>query len=145
MNPVSPSAPAVRMLAPHTVRAHNFAAQSPNKIHDNDVAAKLGFTGGLVPGVALYAYMTVPMARDFGVDWIARGAKRLRLLADVLDPKFGESLEILADGPFIDPEYRGNDRVWLAGEMPPFHLIQPSENHRIAAPTALLACHNSGP
>jgi len=74
-----------RTLAPHTVRAHNFAAASANKIHDNEVAAKLGFTGGLVPGVALYAYMTVPMARDFGVEWIARGAMCAKFIQPIYD------------------------------------------------------------
>ncbi len=72
-------------LAPHTVIAYNFALESDNKIHDNEVAAKLGFTGGLVPGVALYAYMSVPMARDFGVDWIARGTMSAKFIRPIYD------------------------------------------------------------
>lgn len=94
MNPASmPSAQTTRVLAPHTVRAHNFAAQSANKIHDDAVAAKLGFTGGLVPGVALYAYMTVPMARDFGADWIARGAMTGKFIKPIYD---GEAAKVSA-------------------------------------------------
>jgi len=79
--------------APHTVRAHNFATESDNKIHDNKVAAKLGFTGGLVPGVALYAYMTVPMVRDFGVEWIARGTMSAKFIQPIYD---GEAASVRA-------------------------------------------------
>lgn len=88
-----PHARPTRALAPHTVRAHNFAAESANKIHDDTVAAKLGFTGGLVPGVALYAYMTVPMARDFGADWIARGAMTGKFIKPIYD---GEAATVSA-------------------------------------------------
>ncbi len=77
--------PAGRTLAPHTLRAHNFAAASANKIHDNEVAAKLGFTGGLVPGVALYAYMTVPVVREFGAEWIAHGAMSAKFIQPIYD------------------------------------------------------------
>jgi hypothetical protein len=49
-------------LAAHTydVEAYNISHASENKIHDDAVAKKLGFTGGLVPGVEMYAYMTNP-------------------------------------------------------------------------------------
>ena len=41
------------LLPPHTLRAHNDAAASANKIHDDAVAAQYGFRGGLVPGVSV--------------------------------------------------------------------------------------------
>lgn len=72
-----------RDLEPHSVCAHNFAEKSANKIHDNDVAARMGYLGGLVPGVALYAYMTVPLARDFGADWIASGAMSAKFIQPI--------------------------------------------------------------
>ncbi len=72
-----------RDLKPHLVCAHNFAEKSDNKIHDNDVAARMGYLGGLVPGVALYAYMTVPLARDFGADWIASGAMSAKFIQPI--------------------------------------------------------------
>jgi hypothetical protein len=51
-------------LGPYQVEAFNTAAQSENKIHDDAVARRFGFKGGLVPGVEVYAYMThVPVAR----------------------------------------------------------------------------------
>jgi hypothetical protein len=74
-----------RALAAYTLRAYNFATESENKIHDDTVAAKLGFTGGLVPGVALYAYMTVPMVRDFGLDWIKRGTMSAKFIQPIYD------------------------------------------------------------
>ena len=58
-------------LPSHTLTAHNNAADSANKIHDDRVASQYGFRGGLVPGVTVYAYMTYPLVqqsvlRDFG-------------------------------------------------------------------------------
>ena len=44
-------------LAPYRVSAFNTAHDSENKIHDDDVARRFGFQGGLVPGVEVYAYM----------------------------------------------------------------------------------------
>ncbi len=72
-----------RELEPHSVTAHNFAEKSDNKIHDNEVAARMGYLGGLVPGVALYAYMTVPLARDYGADWIAHGSMSAKFIQPI--------------------------------------------------------------
>ena len=52
--------------ARYEVRAHNAATASENKIHDDDVARRYGFSGGLVPGVTLYAYMTRPVVDALG-------------------------------------------------------------------------------
>ena len=41
----------------------NFSEASDNKMHSDDVAARYGFSGGLVPGVAVYAYMTIPVVK----------------------------------------------------------------------------------
>jgi len=64
----------------HRVRAHNSAPDSENRIHDDQTAASLGFRGGLVPGVTVYGYMTVPVVRGFGTEWLARGGMRVRFL-----------------------------------------------------------------
>jgi acyl dehydratase len=66
-------------LSPHTLRAHNQAVESDNKIHDDTVAAQYGFRGGLVPGVSVYAYMTYPLVQSFGLDWLARGMAQVSL------------------------------------------------------------------
>lgn len=65
-------------LPVHTLHAHNDAASSANKIHDDTVAAQYGFRGGLVPGVTVYAYMTYPLMQSFGVEWLARGTAQVR-------------------------------------------------------------------
>jgi len=66
-------------LPPHTLRAHNEAIDSENKIHDDTVAAQYGFRGGLVPGVSVYAYMTYPIVQQCGPDWLTRGTARVTL------------------------------------------------------------------
>jgi hypothetical protein len=65
--------------------AHNTATQSDNKIHDDAVARRLGFTGGLVPGVDVYAYLTHPPAEAWGLDWLERGTMRARFDRPVYD------------------------------------------------------------
>jgi len=37
-----------------------------------------GFRGGLVPGVTVYGYLTVPVLRRFGLDWLERGSMSVR-------------------------------------------------------------------
>lgn len=70
---------------PYRVAAVNTAQQSENKIHDDDVARRFGFRGGLVPGVEVYAYMThLPVAR-WGSAWLERGHGECRLLKPVYD------------------------------------------------------------
>jgi hypothetical protein len=64
--------------ASYTVVAHNAATLSENKIHADDVARQYGFSGGLVPGVTVYAYMTRPAAEVFGMDWVERGTMTAR-------------------------------------------------------------------
>ena len=48
----------------YRVSAYNTAKQSENKMHDDTVAKRFGFSGGLVPGVDVMAYMMhMPVAR----------------------------------------------------------------------------------
>jgi hypothetical protein len=58
----------------YAVVAYNTAHASENKIHDNTVARRFGFAGGLVPGVDVYAYMAhLPVAR-WGRAFLAHGS-----------------------------------------------------------------------
>src|SRR3954467_1213079 len=60
-------------LETYRVEAYNTAKQSENKMHDDNVARRFGFSGGLVPGVDVFAYMMhVPVAR-WGRDFLSRG------------------------------------------------------------------------
>ena len=67
-------------MTEHRVRAVNTATTSENKIHDDAIAAKYGFRGGLVPGVTVYGYMAVPVLEALGPDWLARGTMTARFL-----------------------------------------------------------------
>jgi hypothetical protein len=100
MRPGADPAAIGRELGPHRVRAHNFAAASANKIHSDEVASKLGYRGGLVPGVSLFAYMTVPVVREFGAEWIAHGAMTGKFIQPIYD---GEDTtvraRIISDSP----------------------------------------------
>ncbi|HSO73431.1 MAG TPA: hypothetical protein VLU47_01215 [Blastocatellia bacterium] len=62
----------------YRVRARNTSVDSENKIHDDAVAASYGFRGALVPGITVYAYMTVPLVERFGLDWLERGSIQVK-------------------------------------------------------------------
>lgn len=69
----------------YSLLAHNTATASANKIHDDAVARQLGFRGGLVPGVDVYAYLCHPPVEAWGVPWLERGAMRARFHRPVYD------------------------------------------------------------
>jgi acyl dehydratase len=62
----------------YRVRARNTSADSANRIHDDGVARQYGFRGGLVPGVTVYGYMTVPVVREFSRAWLESGSMQIR-------------------------------------------------------------------
>ena len=81
-------------LPAYDVSAFNTAAASENKIHDDSVAQRFGFTGALVPGVEVYAYMAhMPVAR-WGRAWLESGAAECRFLKPVYD---GNIARVTAD------------------------------------------------
>jgi hypothetical protein len=69
----------------YEVLARNIGTASENKIHDNEVARRLGFSGGLVVGVEVYAYMTRAMISRYGGAWLDQGTAECRLLKPVYD------------------------------------------------------------
>ena len=69
----------------YTVEAYNLSHASENKIHDDTVAQKLGFSGGLVPGVEVYAYACHPAVRRWGRAWLESGRIECRFLKPVYD------------------------------------------------------------
>jgi len=92
----------------YRVLARNTATSSSNKIHDDAVARRYGFAGGLVPGVDVYAYMTHPPAQAWGVDWLERGSMRARFLAPVYE---GEEIVVSATTTLdrMSLDLRGSD------------------------------------
>jgi acyl dehydratase len=67
------------------VVAFNTATASTNKIHDDAVAQRYGFRGGLVPGVDVYAYLTHLPVREWGRAWLERGSMSARFVTPVYD------------------------------------------------------------
>jgi acyl dehydratase len=72
-------------VEPYRVEAYNTARESENKIHDDEVARRFGFGGGLVPGVDVYAYMTHLPLRRWGRAWLERGNAECRFMKPVYD------------------------------------------------------------
>jgi acyl dehydratase len=73
------------VTAPYRVQAYNTARDSENKIHDDAVARRYGFTGGLVPGVDVYAYMVRAPVVRWRHAWLERGHAECRFLKPVYD------------------------------------------------------------
>src|SRR5713101_2896219 len=72
-------------LGPYRVSAYNTAHDSENKIHEDAVARRFGFGGGLVPGVDVYGYMAhLPVLR-WGRAWLERGGAECRFQKPVYD------------------------------------------------------------
>jgi acyl dehydratase len=83
-----------QLAVSYRVRARNSATASENKIHDDAVARQHGFGGGLVPGVAVFAYMTRAPLQWWNERWIETGCLRARFLSPVYD---GEAVTVEMD------------------------------------------------
>jgi len=71
--------------APYTVEAYNLSWAAENKIHDDTVAKRFGFTGGLVPGVEVFAYAAHAAVERYGRAWLEFGQMEMRFLSPVYD------------------------------------------------------------
>ncbi|MBX9603512.1 MAG: hypothetical protein K2X35_21070 [Bryobacteraceae bacterium] len=104
------------------VLAHNSASQSDNKIHDDAVAARFGFRGGLVPGVVIYGYMTTPVVAGLGPEWLERGAIDVRFQqpfyeGEVVVTRLEPGMTITAAGE--DGVVRASGKAWLHNDPVP--------------------------
>src|SRR5690349_1805310 len=92
----------------YRVSAFNTAKQSENKMHDDTVARRFGFSGGLVPGVDVMAYMMHMPVEKWGRAFLERGLIEARFVKPVYD---GENVDLRAsesDGVLaIEVESRG--------------------------------------
>jgi len=98
-------------LPPHHVRAHNAATASENKIHDDAVARQHGFSGGLVPGITVFGYLTTPVVQAWGRPWLEHGSLSGRFRQPIYD---GDDVTVSGalDGTTVDVEARNS-----AGEV----------------------------
>jgi acyl dehydratase len=112
------------MTSPHEtyrVSAYNTSKQSENKIHDDTVARRFGFSGGLVPGVDVLAYMLhLPVAK-WGRAFLERGLIEARFLKPVYDGEVAnlESIDA-AGGLSIEVESRGELCATGTASLPDF-------------------------
>ncbi len=87
-------------LPPYTVVAKNYATHHDNNIHSDAGAARYGFAGGLVPGVANYAYLTRPVVEALGRAWLERGTLAAKFIHPIYD---GETATVRAMVRQVEP------------------------------------------
>jgi hypothetical protein len=148
-------------MRPYRVIARNTATDSANRIHDDGVARRYGFSGGLVPGVVVHAYLTHPPAERWGLDWVARGTIRSRFRQPVydgeavvvepqgVDAPSGETLVLrrpsgdqAATAVVGSPVAAGNDTTAAVGDLARWgHPPLPAEADRPPASEETFAAH----
>ena len=78
----------------YRVKAYNTAKLSENKMHDDTVAKRFGFSGGLVPGVDVMAYMIHQPVAKWGRAFLQRGLIEARFVKPVYD---GETADVTGE------------------------------------------------
>lgn len=73
------------MIHTRKLKARNYAEASNNKIHSDEIARQHGFSGGLVPGVADYAYLAEIVSDVLGTEWLEHGMLSCKFVRPVYD------------------------------------------------------------
>jgi acyl dehydratase len=95
-------------LPSHRVSAYNLAKNSENKMHDDSVARRFGFQGGLVPGVDVFGYMSHMPVLKWGRAFLERGLMEARFVKPIYDGDVAVVTAEDADGGLaITVESRG--------------------------------------
>jgi acyl dehydratase len=95
-------------LETYRVEAYNTAKLSENKMHDDTVARRFGFSGGLVPGVDVMAYMMHQPVAKWGRAFLERGLIETRFVKPVYDGEIADVTATESDGVLsIEVESRG--------------------------------------
>ena len=124
-------------LETYRVSAYNTSKQSENKIHDDTVARKFGFSGGLVPGVDVLAYMIHMPVTKWGRPFLERGVIEARFVKPVYDGEFADVAATESGGVLsIDVESKGEHcatgTASLAASVPSFSLSDYSETPAVS-------------
>jgi acyl dehydratase len=119
-------------IEPYRVSAYNTSKLSENKIHDDAVARKFGFSGGLVPGVDVFAYMVHLPVRKWGRAFLERGLIEARFVKPVYDGEIANVTGEESNGVLsIEVEGRGQlcatGTASLPAAAPSFALADFSE------------------
>ena len=131
-------------VATYRVRAYNTAHDSENKIHDDSVARQYGFTGALVPGVDVYAYMVHLPVERWGREFLECGAAECKFSSPIYD---GETVEVTGreegDALLIEVVSKGRScatgsaRISKRPLLGVYPIASPPENRPEANPTTL--------
>ena len=78
-------------MSVYLTTARNFSVDAENRIHRDEVAARFGFEGALVPGAAVFGHMTHPLVDTLGPDWLAGTHVSVRFLKPAYD---GDALTV---------------------------------------------------
>ncbi|MSO90544.1 MAG: hypothetical protein EXR01_03000 [Acetobacteraceae bacterium] len=120
------------------VLAYNISHNSENKIHDDAVAKKFGFSGGLVPGVDVYAYMMHAAVSRWGRIFLEHGAAECRLMKPVYD---GDIAEVSGDdsavATVIDVHSKGIHCATGSASLPPAITAPALDNYQPTTPPAM--------
>jgi acyl dehydratase len=119
-------------IEPYRVQAYNTAKLSENKMHDDTVAKRFGFSGGLVPGVDVMAYMMHLPVEKWGRAFLARGLIEARFVKPVYDGEVATVTGEERDGLLsIEVESRGQlcatGSASLPASVPSFSISNFSE------------------
>ena len=124
-------------LETYRVEAYNTAKLSENKMHDDTVARKFGFSGGLVPGVDVMAYMMhLPIAK-WGRDFLERGLIEARFVKPVYDGEIADVRGEEKDGVIgIEVESRGELCATGTASLPAAQPIIALSDYPATAPVS---------
>lgn len=103
-----------QQLPIYLVDGFNYAKDHDNKIHSDEGAAQFGFKGGLVPGVAVYAYLIHPVIEVLGHEWLQRGAMTAKFLKPIYH---GDELNVRSTVTNVDPLTFSLELCDAAGEL----------------------------
>ncbi len=81
-------------MSVYLTTARNFSAGAENRIHSDEIAARFGFEGALVPGAAVFGHMTHPLVDALGPDWLAGWQASVRFVKPAYD---GDELTVTHD------------------------------------------------
>lgn len=108
-----------RPIETYRVSAYNTSKLSENKIHDDAVARKFGFSGGLVPGVDVFAYMVHVPVWKWGRAFLERGVIEARFVKPVYDGELADVTAKESDGVLsIEVESRGEQCATGTASLP---------------------------
>jgi len=74
-----------QVISAWKAQAFNQVPNAANQIHGDAIAQQYGFTGALVPGVTISAYLTHPAVEAWGLKWLTKGNAHVRVHSPLYD------------------------------------------------------------